>query len=395
MHAPEIELLHRLRSQERIFEILKESNATELALQKMLRDDFPVDVVRAALTLADLRARAAKKFSRADRMWFSRVGLEQSTAEPVARWKAKRFAQRERPVWDLCCGAGGDAIALTESSRVAAVDASPAACLRTRWNAEVYGVEDSIDAVCADVKSEFLSADASASLVHIDPDRRSGRAKLSGRRTLRVEDVEPGLSFLRTLPDRFRGGAIKLSPASNFGGKFDDVEIELISLDGECKEATVWFGEPAAPGLWRATSLPSGESIAGDPLDAVADVSPVEGWVFDPDPALVRAGLVDVFADLQGLSRLDDAEEYLTGCATVSSPFVRGFEVVANLPNNQRELRKYFRNANFGRVEIKCRHIPVDAESVRRRLPLEGDDPAVLIIARIEGRARALVCRAP
>ena len=46
-------------------------------------------------------------------------------------------------------------------------------------------------------------------------------------------DWLPGLDSLRRMTETFRGGAIKLGPASNFGGKFSDVEIELVSLDGD------------------------------------------------------------------------------------------------------------------------------------------------------------------
>jgi len=42
-------------------------------------------------------------------------------------------------------------------------------------------------------------------------------------------------------------------------------------------------------------------------------------------------------------------------------------------------------------VEIKCRRIPVRAEDVRRRLPLNGSRPGVLIFARIADKARAVV----
>ena len=92
-------------------------------------------------------------------------------------------------------------------------------------------------------------------------------------------------------------------------------------------------------------------------------------------------------------NRLDDAEEYLTGASLVSSGFVQAFEVLAELSNNSSEIRKYFRQAEFGQVEIKCRHIPIEAETIRRRLPLPGKESAVLIFARVAGKARALVCR--
>jgi THUMP domain-like len=117
--------------------------------------------------------------------------------------------------------------------------------------------------------------------------------------------------------------------------------------------------------------------------------------VINPDPALVRSGLIDLYAVRQGLSRLDDAEEYLTGDAIPASHLAQAFEVVAQLPNNEREIRDYFRGSDVGSLEIMCRRIPIDIEGLRRRLTLSGRAAAVLVFARIEGRARAVVCRRP
>ena len=191
----------------------------------------------------------------------------------------------------------------------------------------------------------------------------------------------------------FRGGAIKLSPAGNFGGKFSDVEIELISLNGECKEAVIWFGELGEKDRWRATVLPSGASLFGDPMEAYPEFGPLQRYLFDPDGAIIRAGLIDLMAERLQMQRLDESEEYLTSNSSSDSEFVRSFEVLEELPNNDREIRRYFRNSDFGRVEIKCRHIPIDVEAVRRKLPLPGDQPGVLIFVRVQGKARAVVCR--
>ena len=382
----ETRLLLKLRENAAIFQTLRDTEGSELQKQQQLRKSFPVDVVQAAFALEELRRRANDKFSRASEMWFDRQGLEQATPELVARHKAQRFTG---PVWDLCSGIGGDTFALAERGDVIAVDQNPAACLRTLWNAEVYGVQDRVTAECAEVEQFFHSFGQSPDRVHIDPDRRA-----SGRgRSLRIEDSRPGLPFLRTLMETVPGGAIKLSPAANFLGKFPDAEIELISLQGECKEATVWFGELAEPGTWRATVLPANETLAGDPLEALCDVGPLMRYLYDPDPSVVRSGLVNRLAEKYSLTRLDDSEEYLTSETFSGSPFVRGFEVLAELPNNDRAIRNYFRDADVGEVEIKCRHVRIPVEAVRRKLPLAGTGKAVLVFARIEGKTRAVVCR--
>lgn len=386
----EAELLRRLRAAPELFvAVAKSAGQPDLQRQRILRQDWPDDLVRAALTLADLRHKAKAKFTLAESMWFDRVCLEQSTAETVARHKADRFRQRiddsEETIADLCCGIGADAIALAEHFPVHAVDADPARCLMTGWNATAYGVADRVTTICADV----TTLSDLPRFVHIDPDRRAGKTG----RSRRVEDSQPGLEYLQQLMTRRDGGAIKLSPAANFGGSFTDVEFELTSLNGECKECTVWFGGLGEAGLWRATTLPSGETLAGHPLDAFPSLGPLQRFLYEPDPAVVRAGLVDLLAEQFGLSRLDDDEEFLTGDALIESPFVSAFDVLADLPNNEREIRRYFRDGDFQQVEIKCRRIPVKVEDLRRKLSLDGSQPAVLVIARLAGKARAIVAQ--
>jgi hypothetical protein len=378
----EWDLMHELRDAPQLVNLIGQSAGNELALQTQLRREYPDRLVRGAFALCALRRKAAAKFSRAGQMWFDRQGLEQATSEHVARHKANRFSGK---TFDLCCGIGGDSLALAERGAVTAVDINPINGLRTEWNAEVYGVSPQVTVMCQDLSR----VDPGEALVHIDPDRRGQAAG----RAVRIEDYLPGLDELQKMARTFRGGAIKLSPATNFGGKFADVEIELVSLHGECKEETIWFGALRGEQSWRATVLPSGESLAGEPLEYAAEIRPPHRYIYDPDPAVVRAGLVDAAAARLGLDRLDAAEEYLTSSDFAHSTFVQAFELLAELPNNLPEIRAYFRSANFGQVEIKCRHIPIDATSIRRRLPLAGDQPAVLIFARLCGKSRALVCR--
>jgi THUMP domain-like/RNA cap guanine-N2 methyltransferase len=378
----EWDILHELRATPQILERIAQVSGSELHLQKLLRREYSDKLVRAALSLHELRIKARDKFSRADEMWFDRRGLEQATSEPVARHKAQRF---EGAAVDLCCGIGGDALALAQRCEVAAVDLSPIACLRTYWNACAYGVESRVSTLCQSAESVALDG----RLVYIDPDRRAGGAG----RAVRVEDYVPALEFLTRLTHTARGGAIKLSPAANFGGKFPAAEVELVSLNGECKEATIWFGELATAAPWRATLLPSGLTIAGDPMQFAAPIALPEGYIYDPDPAVVRAGMVDAVATELGLMRLDDREEYLTGSQPVDSPFVQRFELIVELCNRPTDIRAYFRESPFGQLEIKARHIPIDVPAIRAKLTLPGDLPGVLIFARIAGRAKALVCR--
>lgn len=376
-------VLDTLRGTPEIFAAIRTHTGKELGLQKKLREQYDDHIVRAALIMLDLRKRATDKFAKAEEMWFDRTGLEQSTCDAIADYKAKRFNSE---TIDICSGIGGDSIAMAANVAVVSVDRVAARGKCLGWNAAAYERADRVHVVT----KEATISDVGDRLVHIDPDRRAGPRG----RSLRIDDLEPGPDFLHELTRTAKGGAIKLSPASNFRGSFDDHEVELISWRGECKEATVWFGDLRTDCATRATVVETGESIAGDLSLDMADLSEPLGYVFDPDPALVRSGLLDQLALRHGLHRLDGEEEYLTADDVPQTSFLPGaFQLLANLPNDNKALRRFVRENNVGRIEIKARRMSVDVEKVRRSLKLKGKEPAVAIFARVAGQARVLVGR--
>src|SRR5271165_871715 len=146
--------------------------AGDLALAVRLRRDYPADLVAAATAQHELRLAARAKFSRAMEMLFTRAGYEQSSSEPIARHRAARFGGTSR-VADLCCGIGGDLIAIAAGREVLAVDRDAAHARLAVHNAGVYGVADGVRACVADVRDVRL---AGISAVFIDPARRPGGA---------------------------------------------------------------------------------------------------------------------------------------------------------------------------------------------------------------------------
>jgi hypothetical protein len=348
------------------------------------------EYVSAAVRLVGSRRRGRAKFERADHMWFEPIGLEQATAEPVARHKAARFANSI--VFDLCCGIGGDTLALAGSAAgVVAVDVDEGMTHRTRWNAEVYGVGHRVAPLLARAERMQIPHDA---LVHVDPDRRAH----STSRARSIDDYSPGLRHLHALIDDSRGGAIKLSPASDFVTAFGSlpVEIELVSLGGECKEATIWYGDLAGVRR-RATCLPAGATWTD--RDGPADAGPAavaaqpSTWVFDPDASLGRAGLLDGFARVHGLARLGAGCDFLTGPERVDSPFLSAFRVDEVLPLDLKRLRRTVADRMLGPLEIKTRGLDLRPEDVRKTLRPEGPNPATLLLVGGSGPSLAIVAR--
>ncbi len=351
----------------------------------------PPHVVAAALRLAASRSRAQAKFSRGERMWLDPVGLEQATGEAVARHKAGRFACPV--VVDLCAGIGGDSVALAQGAKVLAVDSDHGMCRRLAWNAAVYDVADRV--LPCQSRAETFTIPPGA-WIHIDPDRRA-----SGKERARhLAGYTPGLESIRRLVRLAPGGAIKLSPASDFSAHFGGpgFEIELISLQGECKEATVWFGAAATCRL-RATRLP--ENVTWTDHDGGMTgflripVAPISAFVYDPDPALLRSALLDSFAAAHGLSRIAADIDYLTADRLVNTPFLTPFAVQSVHHLDIKQLRRLVAEQDLGPIEIKMRGLDIAPETLRTQLRPRGAHPATLILAGGMGPAIVILARRP
>jgi SAM-dependent methyltransferase len=338
--------------------------------------------VSAAWTQVLLRRAGAAKFSRAAQMLFDRVGLEQCTDEAIATHKARRFAGARR-VADLCCGIGGDALALAAGRELVAVDWSAVLAEMARHNAAVYGRE--ITARTGDVSFDWPEADAA----HIDPDRRP-----AGRRSHDIEAGSPGLRTLERIVARYGQVAIKLSPGANFKELPFPAEIELISHHGECKQAVAWTGDWAQASR-RATVLPAGKSLTalpGELLDwPLARPPEPECFLYEPDPAVIRADLVGVLAWKHGLAPVDSHVAWLVGDQAITDPLMRTFRVLDVRPWSAKAARVWLAHYDIGPLEVKTRAFAASPEAILKQVRPGGSRPGVLFLTRLENRPTAIL----
>ncbi len=357
----------------------------ELAVQTELRRTASAERVAAALTQVGLRVRAVEKFGAdAARMWFTSDGLEQATRQPVAAHRAGRLtAFGTGTLIDLGCGIGGDLLASARAGiTCAGIDLDPVRVAVAEANLAALGLAGAVmvaDATTLDT-SPFDVAFA-------DPARRTGAG-----RSFRVEDWVPPWSFVETLLRR--DACVKVAPGIPHDLVPDGVEAEWVSDRGEVKEAALWSGRLATTGR-RATVIGDGGLATltedDDPGRAATDVRPVGTYLYEPDGAVIRAGLVTaVVAVVQG-GLLDEHIAYVTSDREVSTPYARGYRVVEELPYREKQLRAALRERGVGRLTIKKRGVDIVPEVLRKRLALAGDAEATIVLTRLAGDGRCLL----
>ena len=360
----------------------------------------------------DLRRAARAKFTRAAQMLFTRAGYEQSSSEPVARYRAARLANASR-VADLCCGIGDDLIALAAASDVLAVDRDATHARLALHNADVYGRAARVTAVVADVRDISL---AGLDAVFIDPARRSGPPTASAAsptaaagtaRRYRPGQSEPPLDWCAALTAQVPAVCVKAAPGIPEELVPPGWEAEFIAEARDLKEAVLWSPALATaqsrdglPGPRRATVLDpaSGEahSLTARPGDPVPLRAPGE-YLLDPNPAVTRAGLVeDLARDLgPGTAKIDPQIAFLTLDRPVSTPFARTLHVEHSAPWNEKAFAKRLRALDIGAADIRRRGLAGDVDQIRRRLKLSGSRRATVVITRVNNNPWGLICTDP
>jgi hypothetical protein len=365
------------------------SEASLLHHTERLRREYAPDVVAAALDLSLLRKKGRYKFARSDEMYFTRQALEQASAEVVSRYRARRFVRYPRVV-DLCCGIGGDGLALAAHAEVLALDVDPVRARMAEANAAVYGVGDRLRAECGDVTTYPI---AQGSAAWADPSRR-----VAGRRIFATDAYQPPLSVLLELTSTVPGLGIKLSPGVDYaeldallGGR--EYEVEIVSVQGEAREAVLWLGE-LCTARRRATLLPGEHTLTAHPLAKRVPVTRVAQYLYEPDAAVIRAHLVEHLAVAVGASKVDEQIAYLTADQLIETPFATGYRVERVIPFGLKRINQCLRTLDVGELVIKKRGLAIDPEQFRRRLKYGGRQArVVLVLTRIRDKPTALICR--
>lgn len=339
------------------------------------------DEASAVLSQSLLQRKATLKFGQdASQMLFTEAGLEQATRAPVAQLHAQRYAIAGlSAIADLGCGIGAESRAFASiRSRVMAVELDSVTAFVAQHNLRTF---PEVSVTLGDAERADLG---SVQAVFLDPARRTRGHKETSRLT-RPSDYSPSIEFAYRLAEQLPLG-IKLGPGFERSEIPERADAQWTSVNGEAVEMMLWFGALRRAGHARsAVILRNGEvhEMSADADAPDAEVGELGTFLFEPDPAIIRARLIGDLARTHGLAMVHEHIAYLTGDTLHHTPFAQVFRVIDVLPAGEHKLKKALRARNIGSLEIKKRGMDVDPATLRARLALRGDESATLILTRV------------
>lgn len=357
-------------------------------VSRLRKDGHDPELIATVLTQVKLRKQAKAKFGEfAQTMLFSQEGLEQASRLQVAAIHAGRFRQAGiTKVADLGCGIGAESLALASLDiDVTAFEQDELTAAIATYNLANF---ENVKVEQADVtKLDLAEFDG----LFLDPARRDKSSRKYDPATF-SPSYEFVLKTARTKPT-----IVKLGPGMPHDQIPQDAEAVWVSVNGDLVELTLYFGKLRRAGVARAALLitdnGSFELSSAETKRTDAPIGDLEKYIYEPDNAAIRSHLLGELANSLGLKIFSSEIAYLTSATEVSSPWLKKYELIEDLPFDRKKLKAALKAGGIGPIEIKKRGTDITPENLRRELNLKGKEPATLIVTRVAGTHRALLVK--
>lgn len=289
---------------------------------------------------------------------------------------------------DVCCGIGGDSIALARRGALTAIERDELTAAMARINLATAGA-DRFVVECRDASEVTMP---SGTQFHVDPDRRE-----QDRRYSAPDHYSPSWNeVIEMVSDS--SAIIKLAPRANL----DSMPLPSchhrcwISLQRTVREQSLLCGELVADHRLQSASR-SSVAIAADgtartfvpeidsgPPDVATHPQSV---LVDPDPAIRAAGLTESFARCYDLSLVGGPSGFLTAnhldqVAASAAEMAIVAPVLWSGPCDMKKIRKELRARNAKVTTAKVRGTDHDPAKILKPLKNTGEKPMTLWIGR-------------
>ena len=382
---------------------------TRLILDRKKWPDIDMDLAVSCIqSRRKLKGKVQEWFSNPDLIFPVGLSAEQCSSSATGIYKsglALRIAdERSFRLADLTGGLGVDSWYFSKkASQVWYHEMQEKLCMAAEHNFQSINAENIIvrNIISTPETIDGILSEARPDIVYMDPARRGE----GGKKVFLIEECTPDVLTLKEQIFRHcRHILLKLSPMADITMACSRLgttcrEVHIVATGGECKELLIWMDrEWSGEYTITAVELPSGypdmdpatfsfsgseEKIATAstrPRNDVMLSSRAESrdlYLFEPGKALMKAGCFNLIAERFDLMKLGvSTHYYVTESAAKADelkPYGKVYMILSAQPLDKRSIKAA--RASYPRAEVTARNIPMDTETLRKKLGVtSGDD---------------------
>ncbi len=307
-----------------------------------------------------------------------------------------------RACLDLTCGLGVDTLALACGfERVVSLEQNPILAnvatenfrrIATRLP-KYSGVAERIEVVNTPAEAFVASCRDTFDLIYADPDRRGAGGEKLVRLDMCSPDVVALMPRLLELAPRV---IIKASPLFEPSEAFrlwgEQVQVEVISLRGECKEVLIEVRRPSEPfeqgGTLTAHAIGVGKvSFSLEEESPPTPPLPQDAWhyLLLPDVSLYKSRCWQRYA--AGLNLYAPTPTSFGLSEHLPNRFLgRAFRIKEIMGYQPKKLKRMLRERGIRRATLLMRSFPIDESSVRTALGITPGEEAWIALTQLESQ---------
>lgn len=333
--------------------------------------------------------------------WFTTKGilyppslnLEQSSSEITAEYKSSLM--NGSVLFDLTGGFGIDSYFFSKKFRkVVHCELDPKLSELVAHNFRQLGGEN-IQTLTGDGIALLKAFSDAIDWIYIDPSRRD----TAGGRVFRLSECLPNVpEHLDLLLSKAPNILIKTSPLLDLQSGILDLEkvkeIHVVAVKNDVKEL-LWFisGAPSEKIRIKTINFKKKEvEHYGNFFGKETSIlySPPLTYLYEPNAAIMKSGLVDALGKELGLQKLHPNSQLLTSNELKAFPG-RKFEILQQLPYSRKKLKKVL---SLDQAHLSTRNFPESVANLRKQLKLrDGGETYLFFTTTGKEEKVVLVCK--
>jgi len=325
------------------------------------------------------RKKAAKKLPEisSSNFLFKPVSLEQCSGEAAAKYKASLLSGST--LFDMTGGLGIDDIYFSQKFDLV-IYCEQDLVISSIMEFNINQLNISNIKIFCNNSVELLKnyPDMSLEWIYLDPARRDEK-----KRSIDLEFCSPNIFEIKNLLfTKTKNICIKISPGFDITeavNRFKELKkIIVVSVNKECKEILLFLEKNYCKSpIVQATVLNLNKknffiektfSLATSNKNISEDV---QQYIFEPDPAIIKAKLTASIADKFNLKFINETADYLTGKSGIENFPGRFFYVEHCSPFKPDKLKKYLKENSIKKANFAKRHFPLSVEELRKKIKVK------------------------
>ena len=370
-----------------LLDMYRSDDPSGFAMRFQGRKDIPVRAIAEQIACSRKALKKLPAFSLKP-MLYTSLALEQASGETTARYKAS-LAGGERLI-DLSGGLGIDVLFFSKVfDEVVYCERDPVLEAIATYNFRLLGIKNVRIIEGDSLAALHLFPEGHFDWIYADPARREG-----GRRSIGLHAASPDVVAAHDLLlSRARKVMLKASPAIELSVLHRQLpslsQIHVVSVGGECREVLLLLDRElpsGTPESRKAVQLsPDGRAVRdviGTGYEPREVAMLVGEYFYEPDAAIIKAGLAERLAADLGLGFVNGSVDYLTSGRFIADFPGRTFLVAAVERYSPKTFPKFLTCAGISGAAVQRRDFPLSPEDIRRKFRLRESDSNFLFFTR-------------